>query len=667
MSERISVTEFRNALRCPRVFALGRLLGASVAFPIGSSCLGATFHRIVERLAKQVHAPPSSFAALRAGTPRDAVEARLSEWVLELLALELEADPTYWTIPGEVDDLAEALRELSRHLAGRLVQFSTSPALAIAALIQDGERPVEATLGPTGILVRGQLDALYANARGELEVVEYKLTDEANDDLDRAQVALYRELLKNAEGVQARPTVLRFLPTLREVALSSEDADALTARTLIPMLGRMQEWAADPTLAPATERGDLCAACPVAKDCAEIFPARLAARDDPPIAAARPRPGAASSLQAAVVLKPPGARTEDESGQREADEIKERILAELKKQGVAAVCPRAAIVGPTLYVIHISRPRGSVSQLDRAAEDVRHRLASDIGMGMGIDVEYVREGGHRRFIVRRPKPRKVLLAPLLEQKQDFLAARPGRFVVGQCPDGEILCGDFSDSSTAHLLVAGQTGSGKSVLIQSLIASLVQFHGPNAIRFTLIDPKRVTFIGASFKAAVAAHLAGPIRFDVEEALPAIGQLVDLMEERYRLFERAQVADITEFNEQEQPGDRLERRLLVIDEFQDLIGERDSAKTFFAGIKRLGAKARAAGIHMVLATQRPDRETVPPLIKANLSGKIALQVSTKTNSRIVLDAGGAELLHGKGDLLASLGRGVIRAQAPLLSEH
>jgi S-DNA-T family DNA segregation ATPase FtsK/SpoIIIE len=481
--------------------------------------------------------------------------------------------------------------------------------------------------------------------------------------LDRAQVALYRELLKTAEGVQAKPTVLRFLPTLREVALSSADADLLTTRTLLPLLSRMQEWAADPLLAPATERTDLCAACPVAKDCAETYPVRLAARDDPPMAAARPRPGAANVLQEAEVLKPPGARSEDEGGQREADDIKDRILAELKKQGVAAICPRAAIVGPTLYVIYISRPRGAVAQLDRAAEDVRHRLASDVG----IDVEYVREGGHRRFVVRRPKPRKVLLGPLLEQKQDFLTARPGRFVVGQCPDGEILCGDFSDSSTAHLLVAGQTGSGKSVFIQSLIASLVQFHGPNAIRFTLIDPKRVTFIGASFRAAVAAHLAGPIRFDVEEALPAIEQLVDLMEERYRLFERAQVADITEFNEQEKLEDRLERRLLVIDEFQDLIGERDSAKTFFAGIKRLGAKARAAGIHMVLATQRPDKDTVPPIIKANLSGKIALQVSTKANSRIVLDAGGAEALHGKGDLLASLGRGVTRAQAALLSEH
>jgi S-DNA-T family DNA segregation ATPase FtsK/SpoIIIE len=166
---------------------------------------------------------------------------------------------------------------------------------------------------------------------------------------------------------------------------------------------------------------------------------------------------------------------------------------------------------------------------------------------------------------------------------------------------------------------------------------------------------------------SAHLDGPIRYDIDETLPAIEQLVDLMEERYKILEAAQVADVGEYDEQASASQQLERRVLVIDEFQDLITEKATAQAFFTGIKRLGAKARAAGIHLILATQRPDRDTVPPIIKANLGGKIALQVASKVNSRIVLDDGGAEKLLGKGDLLASLGRGIVRAQAPLLSER
>ncbi len=663
MTDRFSVTEVRNALRCPRVFALGRISGQSVAFPLGSSCLGATFHRLVERFTRQAEQPPAPFAALPPGTPRDDVEGALSRWVLSLLIDELDEDPTYGSIPGEVDDLAEALRELCRHLAGRLQAWPGAPAASLAKLLHAGERGVDALLGEQGPLVHGRLDALYEDRHGALEVIEYKLTDEANDELDRAQVALYRELLRVGQGIEARPVVLRFSPTLREVTMSREAADSFMGSVITPLLTNMQAWALEPTRAPATERRDLCAACPMAKPCAETYPDRLAARDDPPNAAARPRPDVSRTMQDAATLAAPGPSRDDEAGREEAEALKERILGELKRQGVAAVCPKPPTVGPTLYLIEVSRPRGAVSHLDRAAEDVRHRLASD----SGVDVEYARAGGHRRFIVKRPHPRKVMLGPLLEENRLWLSARAGRLVIGQAPDGAVVCADLSDSGTPHLLIAGQSGSGKSVLIQSIIASLVQFHGPAAIRFTLIDPKRVTFIGAGFKAAVAAHLDGPIRYDVDETLPAIEQLVDMMEERYKILEAAQVADVGEFNEQAPAGEQLERRVLVIDEFQDLITDKATAQAFFSGIKRLGAKARAAGIHLILATQRPDKDTVPSIIKANLGGKIALQVASKINSRIVLDEGGAEKLLGKGDLLASLGRGIVRAQAPLLSER
>lgn len=659
-ADRLSVTEIRNALRCPRLFALGRSTGQSLAFPVGSSCLGAAFHRIVECFARQVDGAPAPFASLPPGAPRDEVEAALVHWLLDLLVLELESDATYASIPAEVDELAEALRELARHVAGRVQNFSERPADALTTVVRQGERAIEAPLEPEGPLVSGRWDALYGDAHGGFEIIEYKLTDEANDELDRAQVALYRALFKAESGLEAQPVVLRFTPSLRETLIPGEAADALVDAVLLPLVRSMSRWAALPETAPPTERKDLCAACPLLAECARTYPARLSVRDDPPTAGTRPRAGASAGIQDA---KPPPTSMDgidDESGAREAEVLKGRILAELRQLGTTAVCPRPPVVGPTLYIIEVARSRGSVSQLDRSAEDVRHRLAAEDG----VDVAYTREGGHRRFVVTRKHPKPVLLGPLLERRRDWLAQRPGRFVVGQEPDGAVLCADFADPSTPHLLIAGQSGSGKSVLIQSLVASLVRFHGPDAIRFTLIDPKRVTFVGAAFRAAVSAHLEGPIRFDIEEVLPVIRELVDMMEERYRLFERAQVIDLDEYNEQAAAPERLERRVLVIDEFQDLVTDKAAAKEFFAGIKRLGAKARAAGVHLVLATQRPDKDTVPPVVKANLGARIALQVSSQPNSRIILDQVGAERLLGKGDLLANLGKGVVRAQGPLL---
>jgi DNA segregation ATPase FtsK/SpoIIIE, S-DNA-T family len=420
-------------------------------------------------------------------------------------------------------------------------------------------------------------------------------------------------------------------------------------------------WADEPGSAPATERRDLCPACPLAEVCAETYPDRVGPRDDPPAAAVRPRVDAEGAIGPAVTSPILSASSFDEDGRKQAERLRNTILAELRKNGINAMCPRPPVVGPTLFEVEVTRSRGSVRALDQMAEDVKHRLASD----EGTEASYEQRAGRRLFVVRRAVPRKVLLSPLLAEAHEHLAEQPGRFVVGQRPTGEVLCGDLSDSSTPHLLVGGTTGSGKSVLLRSLIASLVHCHGPSAIRFILIDPKRVTFNLPSFQSAVGAHLDGPIGYDADDAIPIIERLVDVMEERYRLFEKAHVSDIREFNEGRKAEECLERKIVVIDEFQDLTAEKASATPFFAGVKRLGAKARAAGVHLILATQRPDKDVVPPLLKTNLAGKIALRVATATNSRIILDEGGAERLLGKGDLLANLGHGLVRAQAPLVA--
>jgi len=660
LSERISVTEVRNALRCPRIFTLGRLEQRAVAFPVGSSCLGGSFHRLVDRFTGSVAVPPAHFEGLEAGAPRDDVDAALGSWVLGYLEDELRADPGYWTIPGEVDDLAEALREFVRHVAGRIASVGKKPSAALRDVLYSGERQIEANW-PDGPLIHGRLDAVFRDRTGALEVVEYKLTDEANDALDQAQVVLYQRLFALSEGGEARATILRFTPTLRETQLSSSSAALVATEQLDPTVRKMVRWVQEPLQAPATERRDLCATCPMAAPCSAHYPHRVAHRDDPPVAGKRPR----NAVEGGSITETPAPSVHDplrdEEGAKEAREIRDTIIEALRKLGAAAASPREPVVGPRTYLIEVSRQHGSVVALDRAAQDVQHRMASE----HGIEIQYEKEGGHRRFSVTRRTPKAIFLGPLLEAKSDWLSAQAGRFVLGQEPDGKIVLGDFSDASAAHLLVAGQTGSGKSVFLQSLLASLVRYHGPESIRFNLVDPKRVTFTSASFRSAMAAHLESPISFDTEETLPLVEQLVDLMEARYRLFAEAQVTDVLEFNEA-RPEAGLERRILVVDEFQDLLTDKKIAKDFCAGVQRLGAKARAAGIHMILATQRPSADVLPPIIKANLCGKVAFQVSSATNSRIVLDQNGAERLLGKGDMLANLGRGIVRAQAPLLTD-
>lgn len=657
MSERVSVTEVRNALRCPRIFALGRLERKSVAFPVGSSCLGATFHRLVDRFASSIESPPEAFQALRKGAPRDGVEDALVRWILGFLSDELSADPGYWTIPGEVDELAEALREFARHLSGRVAAFAEKPSDALRKVLQSGERQIEAQW-PEGPLVHGRLDALFRDRDGRYEVVEYKLTDEVNDPLDQAQVVLYQKLLGLSEGTEAQATILRFTPTLRETNLGAAAAASVADIQLSPIVTKLVQWARDPSSAPATERRDLCASCPMAAPCAAKYPERVAHRDDPPVAGTRPRSASEGTglTEAAPPLHHDPLR--DDEGLAEAKQIRDMILESLRQLGAAASSPQTPVVGPRTYLIEVSRQHGSVAALDRAAQDVQHRLAD-------LRVSYERTGGHRRFWVTRSKPKAIYLGPLLEAKAGWLAAQPGRFVLGQEPDGKVVVGDFSDGSTAHLLVAGQTGSGKSVFLQSVLASLVRFFGPESIRFNLVDPKRVTFTSPTFRSSISAHLEGPLSFDAEEALPLINQLVELMEERYEVFAATQVTDILEYNEAN-PRSSLERRVLVIDEFQDLLTDKSLAKDFCSGVARLGAKARAAGIHLVLATQRPSADTLPPIIKANLCGRVAFQVASATNSRIILDQKGAEALLGKGDMLANLGRGIVRAQAPLLTD-
>jgi S-DNA-T family DNA segregation ATPase FtsK/SpoIIIE len=579
--------------------------------------------------------------------------------MLGFLIDELGANSRYATMPAEVDDLAEALREFARYLGQRLVAFDARPAEAIRSLVRSGEHEVEATFEDAGLVLRGRVDALLGRGQSELEVVEYKLTDEANARLDQAQVALYRELLKRGQGLDTHPMILRFSPALSLSEVGIEAADTLWHEQLSPLLRQVAGWLRAPESAPPTARRDLCAACPVTQDCREQYPDHLSFRDDPPTSAARPRPGVDGGLEQPSSGLPGAEVGDDPEGEREARQLQARILEELRKDGVSAVS-HDPTVGPTVYVIPVARPRGTVVHLDRAASDVIHRLATTDR----VELEYSKQGGRRSFVAKRRHPRQVWLGPLLGARRAWLSERPGRFVLGQTPEGEILTGDLADSATPHLLIGGQAGSGKSYLLRTLVSSLIHFHDPGAIRVTLLDPKRVTFNAGAFQSALLMHLDGPVLYGIEDALPCFERYVAVMEERYCLFADAQVSDLHEYNDAVPREQRLPRHIIVMDEFQDLTADRRAAHQFCSTVGRLGAKARAAGVHLVLATQRPDRETVPSVLKSNLGGKIALRVASAVNSRVILDRAGAENLLGKGDLMADLGKGLVRAQAAVV---
>lgn len=238
--------------------------------------------------------------------------------------------------------------------------------------------------------------------------------------------------------------------------------------------------------------------------------------------------------------------------------------------------------------------------------------------------------------------------------------RPLAFPLGVGIDGQPLIADFSDANMCHLLVAGTSGSGKSEFLKCLVASLMVKHPPGALRLSVIDPKVLTF--GALKGS--GHLVGPVLTQIDEAIACLDAAVTEMDARYARLAREGFENLA----QRGPKEDMPFRVILFDEFADLILAGKQQREHFENlVARLAQKGRAAGLHLVLATQRPDSKIVTGLIKSNLPLKVCLRVVNSTNSQIVLDEPGAESLLGRGDLLCQRGRGLERAQAPFISQE
>lgn len=238
--------------------------------------------------------------------------------------------------------------------------------------------------------------------------------------------------------------------------------------------------------------------------------------------------------------------------------------------------------------------------------------------------------------------------------------------IGKDISGEIIT--YPLNKMPHLLVAGSTGSGKSVLIHSRIATLLMRNYPNQRKLMLIDPKQVEF--GLYKDC--PHLLCPVISNPSQAIRALAKLCVEMDRRFSLLSANRCVNHDDYNKlrTSSPSLGLEERpaiVCIIDEFADL--RQTGGKELPEYVCRIAQKARAAGIYLIIATQRPDRDVVPSLIKSNIACRIGLRCASRVNSQVILDENGAETLLGKGDLLFKCpGRkSMIRCQSPYLSNE
>lgn len=234
----------------------------------------------------------------------------------------------------------------------------------------------------------------------------------------------------------------------------------------------------------------------------------------------------------------------------------------------------------------------------------------------------------------------------------YVTGGPLEFALGRDSEGEPMVADLA--KMPHLLIAGTTGSGKSVVISSILMSLLMRTFPEDVRLIMIDPKRVEF--APYDGL--PHLYVPVVTEPKQAASALQWAVSEMERRLKIFERIGVRKISTFNEKQAAGEfekydnppsKMPYLVIVIDELSDLM--MVAGKDVEASIVRIAQLGRAAGIHMIVATQRPSSNVVTGLIKANITNRIGLTVATGIDSRVILDQTGAEKLIGQGDMLFS----------------
>jgi len=325
-----------------------------------------------------------------------------------------------------------------------------------------------------------------------------------------------------------------------------------------------------------------------------------------------------------------------------------------------------ATIGPTVTLYEIVPARGiRISKIKSLEDDIALNLSA---LGIRI-IAPIPGRGTIGIEVPNKKRQTVGIREVLMDERFKRAKMELPIALGKTIQNEVFVADLA--KMPHLLVAGATGQGKSVGINVILMSLLYKKHPSQVKMILIDPKKVELFPY---AHLENHFLGflpdqqePIVTDTTKVIHTLNSLVIEMENRYDLLKKAETRNITEYNDKfvarrlnPNKGHRfLPYIVLIIDEFADLI--MTAGKEVELPIGRLAQLARAVGIHLIIATQRPSVNIITGIIKANFPARLAFKVTSKVDSRTILDSGGAEQLIGRGDMLLSVGGDIIRLQS------
>ncbi|MCC6362515.1 MAG: hypothetical protein IT165_03270 [Bryobacterales bacterium] len=461
------------------------------------------------------------------------------------------------------------------------------------------------------VAVKGRADQLIRASAGKWCVVEFKLGS-GHAEADLLQACLYAEMLASSlKGVE-KPAValVRFGPAgeIEETMISPELAASVRPQ-LIRLIGAL----------------------------AGVIPGAEA-----------PEP----RVDASLLWPRPAGPEEIALGRRLAEAFHEfgadvRVLDE-------------PLVGPA-FARYFVEPARRVT----AGKVMKQGLNLQVRLHLGRAPLIHAVEGRIAVDVQRPSREFVpfghVRPSLPESARD---AGSSRALAGIDLNGTPVFADFSTPEQTHVLVAGVAGSGKTEWLRVALASLLITNTPETLRLVLIDPKRNAFPElrqSPFLWSPGAFLCPP----QDSVVPILEEMVQEMERRYSLFEQARADDLSDYHQKS--VEWLPRIVCVCDEFADLLlGNRKLREEIESAVNRLGQKARAAGIHLVLATQRPSRQVVSGILKANLPCRVALRVTDSLESRIILDQNGAENLLGRGDLLFTSNGALVRLQSPFLEE-